>query len=616
MGTGVEGQATTWHSQHRWHGGRHSGWAVALGLAAAATSGLVVVAAGLMASHRAVAEPAAIESVVQVRPEQELGPINPLLFGINTARWDQTIFPGPASDMLLSSNRDIIQKVKDSGVTILKYPGGLEADGYIWNNPSNPAADMDTDELVAFARAVGAEPWIQVNVPAGPELAAAWVDYTNNLHHYNVKYWEIGDEEYGYWALGHSSPEVYAQRFRAFVTAMKAKDPSIQIAASVVGVPGYDDWTRQVIRLAGDVMDMVTFSFYPLEPGQESPAAFIRAADRLQDQLDYIHQILREEQPARADQIKVMIGGWNTVTSNPSPLIESIPNALFVAQVLGNMLTLDVDGANYWAIYNPPGKRGGEYGYLKSISHEPTYPYYVFQMFRKHFGDVVVQSKSPRTDLKVYASISNTGYLPRLSVILLNLNAGFSQKVKLDLGSFATGQFTALLLDKDHRLDSWPVSEDGTVTLPPYSAVVVNATRRPVAGDYDQVFPIGQEASSELAGYEASRTVDNNPNTRWSSRMGADIDPQWLQFDFGFPTHLGKVTLRWEAAYATQYEVQLSSDGQNWQTVATVTDGHGGLETVTFPAQDARYLRLLFQRRADPRWGYSIWEVELYRQLE
>jgi spore coat protein CotH len=31
----------------------------------------------------------------------------------------------------------------------------------------------------------------------GPQIAADWVRYANVTHHYNVKYWEIGNEVYG-----------------------------------------------------------------------------------------------------------------------------------------------------------------------------------------------------------------------------------------------------------------------------------------------------------------------------------------------------------------------------------------------------------------------------------
>lgn len=591
--------------------------AVAAGAGAFLTLGPNVLGAGGTGNSGSPGTPTV---TVTVDTAQKLGRTNWLLFGINTAHWDQTVFPGPASDMLLSANREVITRVRESGVTILKYPGGAAADSYVWNNPANPASEMDTDEFIAFCRAVGAEPWIQVNIPAGPEVAAAWVDYVNNLHHYNVKYWELGDEEYGSWAKGHAPPEVYAAKARQFIQAMKAKDPTIKVGISVVGFAGYDDWTRQVIRRVGDVVDMVVFSFYPLEPGQESPAAFLQAADKLRPQLDYIHRIIREEQPDRADDILVMIGGWNTVSVNPTPLVEAMPNALFVARMLAEMQTLDVDGANYWAVYNPAGKRGGEYGFLKAATHEPTYPWYAFRLFKEHWGETVVAASSSATHVKAYATLfdryTGIGGMagPRVSVFLLNLSPVRTETVRLNSAEFAAGTYRAWILAQGRKIESWEVYAEGDVQLPPYSLVVVEATRAAQPGDLGRAFVISQRASSALPGYEAEKAADLEPDSRWCSVMGNGIDPQWLELDLGFPTELARVAVEWEAAYARRYQVQVSEDGQEWHTVARIDKGDGGRDEIEFPAVTARFVRLYLEERADPRWGYSIWEVELYEQ--
>src|SRR5690625_3862395 len=60
--------------------------------------------------------------------------VNPWLYGINTAHWDESLFPGPADEMLLTADREAISLIRDSGVTLLKYPGGNAADSYIWNS--------------------------------------------------------------------------------------------------------------------------------------------------------------------------------------------------------------------------------------------------------------------------------------------------------------------------------------------------------------------------------------------------------------------------------------------------------------------------------------------------
>lgn len=84
-----------------------------------------------------------------------------------------------------------------------------------------------------------------------------------------------------------------------------------------------------------------------------------------------------------------------------------------------------------------------------------------------------------------------------------------------------------------------------------------------------------------------------------------------MQLQLPQPTHLGEVVLHWQDAYAAAYQLQTSSDGVNWTTVATVANGKGGTETVRFDAPGAVYLRMQGVSRAT-KYGYSLYGIELY----
>jgi hypothetical protein len=105
----------------------------------------------------------------------------------------------------------------------------------------------------------------------------------------------------------------------------------------------------------------------------------------------------------------------------------------------------------------------------------------------------------------------------------------------------------------------------------------------------------------------AERAVDGDEKTRWSS---AFRDPQWLTVDLGVAVPLSKVRINWEAAYAKDYELQVSTDGSQWTTVRRVKDGDGGSEEQEVDAT-ARYVRVMGTRRATP-YGYSIWELQVF----
>lgn len=114
-------------------------------------------------------------------------------------------------------------------------------------------------------------------------------------------------------------------------------------------------------------------------------------------------------------------------------------------------------------------------------------------------------------------------------------------------------------------------------------------------------------SSIENAGTPAAAAVDGDNGTRWSSQFA---DPQWIQVDLGAPAQLSQVVLRWEAAAAKAYRVELSADGANWSTAASTTTGTGGTVTHDITGT-ARYVRVYGTQRTTG-YGYSLWEFQVY----
>ncbi|MGW6878124.1 discoidin domain-containing protein [Streptomyces xanthophaeus] len=114
-------------------------------------------------------------------------------------------------------------------------------------------------------------------------------------------------------------------------------------------------------------------------------------------------------------------------------------------------------------------------------------------------------------------------------------------------------------------------------------------------------------SSLEGAGTPAGAAVDGDNGTRWSSQFA---DPQWIQVDLGAPAQLSQVVLRWEAAYAKAYRVELSTDGSNWSTGYSTAASTGGVQTHDITGT-ARYVRVYGTQRATG-YGYSLWEFQVY----
>ena len=114
-------------------------------------------------------------------------------------------------------------------------------------------------------------------------------------------------------------------------------------------------------------------------------------------------------------------------------------------------------------------------------------------------------------------------------------------------------------------------------------------------------------SSLENASFPASAAVDGNTGTRWSSAFS---DPQWLEVDLGASQTICEVTLDWEAAYATAFQIQTSPDGTTWTTIYSTTTGTGGNQTLSVTGT-GRYDRMYGTARATP-YGYSLWEFGVY----
>jgi beta-galactosidase len=139
----------------------------------------------------------------------------------------------------------------------------------------------------------------------------------------------------------------------------------------------------------------------------------------------------------------------------------------------------------------------------------------------------------------------------------------------------------------------------------------------PVISEADQMAKAGYPvvaatASSEHAQgnfLQSAMNATRDNHIGWGSDF--NIDPQWIALDLGTPRPIGRVVLNWQAAYATSYRLETSSDGQNWTPVYTTDAGKGGTETLTFPPVTARYIRMFGIKRAT-KFGYFLWGFHVY----
>jgi alpha-N-arabinofuranosidase len=108
--------------------------------------------------------------------------------------------------------------------------------------------DIGMDEWMDLTRIIGVEPYVTVNAGLGDENSAAEeVEYLNgpatsewgtkraaNGHPqpYGVKFWNIGNEPYGWWQIGKTSLDYFMLKHNRFAEAMRAVDPTITLIGS------------------------------------------------------------------------------------------------------------------------------------------------------------------------------------------------------------------------------------------------------------------------------------------------------------------------------------------------------------------------------------------------
>ncbi|WP_078901627.1 discoidin domain-containing protein [Actinacidiphila yeochonensis] len=90
------------------------------------------------------------------------------------------------------------------------------------------------------------------------------------------------------------------------------------------------------------------------------------------------------------------------------------------------------------------------------------------------------------------------------------------------------------------------------------------------AGDHSTDLALGRPATASSTDSSAGppgNVTDGDSTTRWSSGYQ---DGQWIQVDLGSAASVDRVAIEWETAYATDFTVQVSADGQNWTEATSV----------------------------------------------
>jgi hypothetical protein len=295
-----------------------------------------------------------------------------------------------------------------------------------------PFDEAQIDAFVAYSRAVGAEPDLQVPLiydatgnPATPKTAADMVTYANKTKGYGIKYWSIGNEPDIYptttglpATFQTYTAADYCASFSAYAAAMKAVDPTIRVLGPELSyeyVPG-DDWLTPFLDGCKAQVDIVTVHRYPLDPSATTAAAAFADAASFRTLVQALRANLDQHgmqaTPLAITEANVTWDGTpskSTLPASPSTFLAG----LWTADVTGVALEEGLFTNAFWHVAD--ASTGWKLAFI--LGGTPAPAYYALSMFTQHFGGTILAVSGVPDGFSVYASQTGAG---QTAVMVLN----------------------------------------------------------------------------------------------------------------------------------------------------------------------------------------------------
>lgn len=389
---------------------------------------------------------------------------------------------------------DVIEALKEIKTPIVRWPGGCFVSTYHWLDGVGPERTpvydkswqvedpntFGTDEYIKWCRAIGAEPYICTNAGTGtPEEMSDWVEYCNlNIgkygrrriangyaEPYNVKYWSVGNENYGEWELGARTVEEWGPMVRESAKLIRSVTKDAKLFAA-----GRADraWTLPLLRNAGRHLDYISLhGYYDPRPlfHYDTPSPYIDCmmqTERPEKEIAETISIL--EETGFRGKIKIAFDEWNlrywhhpwhgdlrkgfeieARDKNDRNATYTMADAVFSACFLNSCLrnAADVEIACFSPIVNT---RGGIYVHPDGIVKRTTF--HTFKMYANLLEDYVVpvNVNSDRLysgdnsvsviDCILTSNADNSRYV----LAVVNKDPSKEQSVKLDIPEIKTSK--------------------------------------------------------------------------------------------------------------------------------------------------------------------------------
>ena len=253
--------------------------------------------------------------------------------------YDGIYEPGHATADEHGYRSDVIELVRELGVSAIRYPGGNFVSGYRWEDGIGPVQDrprrldlawhstetnqVGIDEFAIWLKKVDSEMMYAVNLGTrGVQEALDVLEYANirsgtslseqriangTSEPHNVRMWCLGNEMDGPWQLGHGTARDYAELASKTARAMRQIDPDLELVvcgSSSAQMPTFGEWERVVLEETYDDIDFISCHAY-YEPIDEDYGSFLASAVNMDRFIDSV--------VATADHVKAVRGSDKSI---------------------------------------------------------------------------------------------------------------------------------------------------------------------------------------------------------------------------------------------------------------------------------------------------------------
>ncbi|MGY1456199.1 arabinosylfuranosidase ArfA [Streptomyces sp. SS8] len=252
-------------------------------------------------------------------PAFTVGEVDPRLFGSFVEHLGRCVYTGvfepghPRADEQ-GLRTDVLELVRELGVTAIRYPGGNFVSGYRWEDGVGPAEQrprrldaawrsvesnrFGLAEYIDFVRKVGGEPMMAVNLGTrGVAEARELLEYANHpggtalsdlraahgdKEPYGIRLWCLGNEMDGPWQTGHKTAAEYGRLAAETARAMRQLDDSLELVAcgsSSQAMDTFAAWEATVLAETYDLIDHISLHAYYEETDGDRDSFLASAVD-------------------------------------------------------------------------------------------------------------------------------------------------------------------------------------------------------------------------------------------------------------------------------------------------------------------------------------------------